>query len=287
MVRTFLLARRHRRARRALVLGIYLVSATQLALASSSVHPPKAMAAESDRAPVEVPSEVGREIVVAKALSAGPDLVTPRPTEWMPARGAGCDAHGRSRACSGMRRTPVPHGEAAELAVALGLGDRRAARISLGPTIPAAWLEAAKAEVRDNLLFPTPFAPIGRGVGFTRNSPGLRGVPHLGVDLGARAGAQVRAVNDGLVTYSDAGMSGYGNSILLLHGDGTVTLYAHCAATYVFAGQRVRRGQVIGEVGATGLAHGPHLHFEWRRGGQALDPRPSFVGRNLPIGQVE
>jgi murein DD-endopeptidase MepM/ murein hydrolase activator NlpD len=103
---------------------------------------------------------------------------------------------------------------------------------------------------------------------------------HNGVDIGAREGAPVRAVNDGLVAYSFNGMSGYGNSVLLLHADGSVTLYAHCRATYVFAGQRVRRGQVIAEVGETGLARGAHLHFEWRRDGQPLNPIPHFVGRD-------
>jgi murein DD-endopeptidase MepM/ murein hydrolase activator NlpD len=81
------------------------------------------------------------------------------------------------------------------------------------------------------------------------------------------------------VLYSFNGMRGYGNSVLLLHADGTVSLYAHCQETYVFAGQRVERGQVIAAVGDTGLAHGAHLHFEWRRNGQPLDPLEHFVGR--------
>jgi hypothetical protein len=59
---------------------------------------------------------------------------------------------------------------------------------------------------------------------------------------------------------------------MLIHADGSVTSYAHCRALYVFAGQQVTRGQVVGEVGTTGLAHGPHLHFEVRRDGRVRNP---------------
>ena len=88
-----------------------------------------------------------------------------------------------------------------------------------------------------------------------------------------------RAANDGLVVYSDNGMRGYGNVVVLIHRDASTTLYAHCRATYVAAGELVRRGQIIAAVGATGLAHGPHLHFEWRVAGQTRDPLRRFVGR--------
>ena len=100
---------------------------------------------------------------------------------------------------------------------------------------------------------------------------------HKGIDIGAPAGTLIRSVNDGLVGYSDNGVSGYGNLMIIVHADASVAFYSHCKANYVFAGELVRRGQVIGEVGATGLAYGNHLHFELRMHGQALDPLPRFV----------
>ena len=101
---------------------------------------------------------------------------------------------------------------------------------------------------------------------------------HNGVDIKTPAGSLIRAVNPGLVIYSDNEMRGYGNSIVVLHPDRTVSLYGHCQATYVFTGQQVEHGQVLGEVGHTGLAHGDHLHFEWRRDGRPSNPAPHFVG---------
>ena len=116
---------------------------------------------------------------------------------------------------------------------------------------------------------------MGRGVGLTRRGRNRRR-PHNGVDIGGQRGQRVVAANDGLVAYSHNGLSGYGNLVILIHADGTVTFYAHLDAAYVQPGERLHRGETVGEVGATGLASGPHLHFEWRRDGTPLDPVPRF-----------
>jgi len=109
-------------------------------------------------------------------------------------------------------------------------------------------------------------------LGFTRM--------HQGVDFGAREGAPVLAAADGLVL--DAGPAGgYGNMIHLRHAGGWGTGYAHLSAFApgVAAGARVTRGEVIGFVGQTGLATGPHLHFEVSHDGLKLDPMTTpFVG---------
>ena len=102
---------------------------------------------------------------------------------------------------------------------------------------------------------------------------------HDGIDIGARVGELVRSVNDGIVAYSDNGVHGYGNMIMVVHADASVSFYCHHRANYVFAGQRVKRGQVLGEVGVTGISRGPHLHFEWHVNGRAKDPMPRMVGR--------
>ena len=69
---------------------------------------------------------------------------------------------------------------------------------------------------------------------------------------------------------------GYGNLIILDHGDGLTTRYAHCNAINVKEGQTVGHNQVIGEVGSTGMSTGPHLHFEARQNGKAVDPLNVF-----------
>jgi murein DD-endopeptidase MepM/ murein hydrolase activator NlpD len=126
-----------------------------------------------------------------------------------------------------------------------------------------------------------PSGHLGRGFGYTRDAP-LRHVRHNGVDIGAPEGDPIVAARGGLVVYSDNGLTGMGNTVILLHRDGSSTLYAHCRAIHVFAGQYVERGQVIAEVGRTGFANAPHLHFEWRIRGRLRDPRRHFLPRALP-----
>jgi murein DD-endopeptidase MepM/ murein hydrolase activator NlpD len=104
-------------------------------------------------------------------------------------------------------------------------------------------------------------------------------LPHNGVDIGAPEGAVVRAAADGLVVYSDNGLLGYGNCVMILHGGGMLTLYAHNQQTTVQAGWFVKRGERIGLVGKTGYAWGPHLHFELRDNGRLRDPIHKFVGQ--------
>lgn len=95
---------------------------------------------------------------------------------------------------------------------------------------------------------------------------------HRGIDYAAPHGTPVRVVGDGTVTFA-SWQGGYGNVIYVDHGNNRVTLYAHLSRMGVQAGQRVERGQVIGAVGATGWATGPHLHFEFRVNGVHVDPR--------------
>ena len=86
------------------------------------------------------------------------------------------------------------------------------------------------------------------------------------MDIGAPVGEKVRAVNDAIVAYSDNGVNGYGNMVMIDHGNGFQTLYAHMSAFNVGCGQSVGQGEVIGAVGSTGRSSGPHLHFELMAG---------------------
>jgi murein DD-endopeptidase MepM/ murein hydrolase activator NlpD len=107
---------------------------------------------------------------------------------------------------------------------------------------------------------------------------------HPGVDLGAPAGTPVRAVKDGVVRYAGA-RGGYGNCVIIDHGDGTETRYAHCDTLGVAAGAAVRAGDDIATVGSTGLSTGPHLHFELRVKGVAVDPGALLEGGAGPLGR--
>ena len=96
---------------------------------------------------------------------------------------------------------------------------------------------------------------------------------HSGIDLAAPRGTPIVATSDGVVLAS-GWMGGYGIAVRLDHGAGTETRYAHMSRTAVAPGQDVKRGQVIGYVGSTGRSTGPHLHYEIRKKGRAVNPMP-------------
>lgn len=94
---------------------------------------------------------------------------------------------------------------------------------------------------------------------------------HTGVDIGAEYGTPIGAIWDGTVAYA-GWYGGYGNVVVLDHGDTVVTLYGHFAEVTVEPGQSVAAGDLIGYVGSTGYSTGPHLHLELWKEGQYVDP---------------
>jgi murein DD-endopeptidase MepM/ murein hydrolase activator NlpD len=209
-----------------------------------------------------------------------------KPSRWLPSNGPECIKRGRLRGfCEGPRRVPEPHGESAQLAQRLGMGERnKAARLLVGPP-PERWVEVAGAIRQAKWRYPVDDSRLLRGLGNVarlgknKQGGGPRGTrrkPHAGLDIGAAEGAPIRAAQSGVVVYSDNRISGYGNLVMVVHRDASVALYGHCRSTYVFPGQQVQRGQIIAEVGHTGYARGSHLHFEYRVEGRPKDPTRLF-----------
>jgi murein DD-endopeptidase MepM/ murein hydrolase activator NlpD len=215
----------------------------------------------------------------AAADDREPTIQTPRPTLWQPATRMKCERVSglKGKMCNGPRRTPEPYGEEAFIAQDIGLGSLQAAHTLLRMAPERAWVDAVDGNKNPTLLWPVEGGNFGRGFGYTRKE--RKSLKHDGIDIGAEPGELVRSVNDGIVAYSDNEVTGYGNMIMVVHKDASVSFYCHHRANYVFAGQQVRRGQVLGEVGTTGISRGPHLHFEWHVGGHPKDPMPRMVGQ--------
>ena len=99
-----------------------------------------------------------------------------------------------------------------------------------------------------------------------------------GLNIAAPIGAPVRAADNGVVAYAGNKIHGFGNMLLIKHSDGLITAYAHADKLLVARGDVVSRGQVVARVGKTGGINAPQLHFEVRKGSQAVDPRKFLPG---------
>ena len=101
---------------------------------------------------------------------------------------------------------------------------------------------------------------------------------HNGIDIasGGISGQAIVASDSGTVIQASDKGNGYGNCVIIDHGNGIATLYAHCSELYVSMGDTVTQGQSISAIGCTGYAYGNHLHFEVRVNGKAQNPRNYF-----------
>ena len=105
---------------------------------------------------------------------------------------------------------------------------------------------------------------------------------HTGLDFSADIGTEIYATGDGTIEAVDSKLSGYGHHVIIQHGYGFESLYAHMSKVIVRPGEKVTRGQVIGYVGNTGASTGPHLHYEVLRNGEKVDPAFYFYSDITP-----
>ena len=101
---------------------------------------------------------------------------------------------------------------------------------------------------------------------------------HEGMDFTAKTGIPIFASGDGIVARADNSASGFGNHIVIRHGYGYESLYAHLSKYKCRAGQRVKRGDIIGYVGSTGRSEAPHLHYEVHKNGKVVNPLNFYYG---------
>ncbi len=208
-------------------------------MASPTMPPVAAASSPPGRSPDVIPLD-------GPPSATPPPAAPPRTATLTPPAAAG-------PASAGPRETSAAAEARAESAPAAG----GAAAPSGGATLPHgghfAW------PVRGHVL-----AGYGVATGGAHND---------GINIAAPRGAPIAAVDGGVVAYAGNELRGYGNLVLVKHPDGWITAYAHCDELLVKRGDKVSRGQVIAKVGATGGVTEPQLHFELRRGKQAVDPR--------------
>ena len=136
------------------------------------------------------------------------------------------------------------------------------------------------------LRAPLEFSRVSSGFGMRRHPIAQAWRQHTGIDYAAPTGTRVRATGDGIVEYAGV-KGGYGNVVILRHHGQYSTTYAHLSRISVKRGARVAQNDTIGAVGQTGWATGPHLHYEFRVGGQARNPFSIAMPAALPVPQQD
>jgi murein DD-endopeptidase MepM/ murein hydrolase activator NlpD len=196
---------------------------------------------------------------------------------------------------------------ASEVSVALGLKDRLEGTADIsdeGPLVPNfqesldqyyflkstsySWLHHEYAHAWQKNVVPSMWPVNGRLLsrfGDRQDPFSGEGEIHTGVDISAAMGTRVVAAADGVVDHAEYDR-GYGKVVIIDHGHGTRTWYAHLSKFEVVPGQEIRRGEVLGYSGATGKVTAPHLHFEVRLHGTPVNPYP-YLKRSALLQQVQ
>lgn len=212
-------------------------------------------------APVRQQPRSTPETVADAAGSSVMHVVQPGQTLWRIARAYGIDLESLCAANEIDDPTEIGQGRVLVIPGATAVLDVPAYPAEI-PHHPRR-LEARAASFR----WPLPGGKIVSGFGAPR-----RGRLHHGIDIAATRGAAVLAAAAGRVEYVGNGMRGYGNTVIIDHGNGLRSLYAHNSRVLVRRGERVDPGQPVARVGRTGNATAEHCHFEIRKGGVPIDP---------------
>lgn len=144
---------------------------------------------------------------------------------------------------------------------------------------PQPTIQQSNPEIGSSRILPSvPNGPVNfikpvAGQVISGYGPKEDGLHNDGINIKAAAGDAVRAAEQGIVVYQGSQIEGYGNMILIRHANGYLTAYAHMSKTLVKKGDKVKRGQAIGTVGSSGNVKTPQLHFEIRKGRDAIDPK--------------
>ncbi|TAK76464.1 MAG: M23 family metallopeptidase [Aquabacterium sp.] len=242
--------------------------------------------ARTEVAALEVQTRIGSGTIHSSLFAAADDAAIPDGVTVQMAEIFGTDIDFRRELRRGDSFTvayEAPTADGEPVAWNQAAGRVLAARfINDGKTHEAIWFQepgrkgayfdsTGRSKTRMFLASPLAFSRVTSGFAM-RFHPVLKTWrAHLGVDLGAPSGTPVRVVGDGTVEFA-GWQNGYGNVIHIRHDNSRMTVYAHLSRIDVKRGQRVEQGQGIGAVGATGWATGPHLHFEFRKDGQQIDP---------------
>jgi murein DD-endopeptidase MepM/ murein hydrolase activator NlpD len=151
------------------------------------------------------------------------------------------------------------------------------------------------AKAKDNLLSAIPAIQPVKNENLRRMASGFgyRSDPftkvrkmHEGMDFTAKTGTPIYATGDGIIVKADNTASGFGNHIVIKHGYGYETLYAHLSKYKARVGQRVKRGDVIGYVGSTGRSEAPHLHYEVHKDNKVVNPLNFYYGNISAVEYV-
>ena len=220
--------------------------------------------------PILIPSPISGAAQPAVTVAAQPPLSSSSPASPIISQSSISQTPPRPGPGPGPETMPAPAPASAEPPNAVPPD-----RLASLPPPPIALAEPAISAPPGSFIWPVQGRVLS---GFGPKSGGL---VNDGINIAAPLGTPVRASQDGTIAYAGNELRGYGNLLLLRHDNGWVTAYAHNGELQVGRGDRVKRGQVIARVGASGSVTEPQLHFELRQGTRTVDPTRYLSGQGF------
>ncbi len=252
----------------------YGVTPSAIVNANGLKRPYRLYAGQVVAIPVPVDAPMARPVQVAQAGTSAPPMVAPPVPRSPTDSGGGSSARVGEVAVASLEPLARPAAApAAPMSAPAAPSPMPAWRPA--PVSAAAQREASEARPPslsgDGFLWPVKGQVVSR---FGEKPNGQR---NDGINIAAPAGTAVRAAENGIVVYAGNQIAGFGNMLILRHAGGFITTYAHNERLDVTVGDKVRRGQVIAEVGSTGTVSTAQLHFELRKGTEPLNPLGHLV----------